>query len=269
MIELRGMHRPDQRDVICTSGDVRQQIGNLHAALAVLAEHPLRAHHRGRVLLQERELRISHDGRRQGLAVILIEQGFRIEEVHLAGAALQEDEDATLSRRREMRFARGQRVRWKAGFRIRGEQAVLSEESGEREATEPTRAGGEEIAARLDKTVFGGHGQSRLMNSSTFMSTRARATNVAASTDSVGGVEEAMMPRQRSASSPPDCTRAFCWAWKLVRLWSSSARGARFIVRRNKYWRRCAVSGGASRSTRRASAWAASTNTGSFIIVRA
>ena len=71
------------------------------------------------------------------------------------------------------------------------EQSVLPEQRGQRETAEATGTGGEEIAAGLGEAFEGGHaGHSRLMNSSRFMSTRARATKVAASIASCGGVAD-------------------------------------------------------------------------------
>ena len=37
MIERVGVHRADQGDVVGAGAEVRQQVGQLHAALAVLA----------------------------------------------------------------------------------------------------------------------------------------------------------------------------------------------------------------------------------------
>ena len=147
MIELRGVHGPHQRDVIRAGGDVRQQIADFHAALAVFFEDTAGAHHRGRILLQKGKLRISHDRIGQRLSVVFVEQRLGIKEIHLRGAAFEEDEDTSLRLRREMRHSRGKRI--SRDVRLRGQQAILPQQGSQGKRPEAAGTRRKKIATGL------------------------------------------------------------------------------------------------------------------------
>ena len=81
MVERLGVHRADQRDVVGTGRQVRQEVGKLHAALAVLGELPRAAQNRGRLLLDEGEPDVLGERLRQLLAVQLVELRLGVEKI--------------------------------------------------------------------------------------------------------------------------------------------------------------------------------------------
>ena len=103
VIELIGVQRANQADVVGTRGDVRQQIGKLHAALAVALEFSRAGPERG-VFLDKREPHVFQQRRRKLLAGQLGQLRLGIEQVELRRCAVHEQEDAPLGPRREMRL---------------------------------------------------------------------------------------------------------------------------------------------------------------------
>jgi hypothetical protein len=83
---------------------VRQQIAEIHAALAVLGKDSRDAHEPRGFFADEGKAHVLCHAVRQRLAVEFVELRLRIEEIHLARPALKEDEDAVLRLRREMRL---------------------------------------------------------------------------------------------------------------------------------------------------------------------
>jgi len=79
--------RADEADVACALADMRKQFAHVHTALAVLFELERRAHRCTRLALG------GHRSARQGLAMILVEHGLRIEAIHLRQSAVHVEED--------------------------------------------------------------------------------------------------------------------------------------------------------------------------------
>ncbi len=110
MVELLGVQRPDHQNVVSTRTEMRQQVGELHAAFAVLLERSLRAEQRCGVLLDERETHFLKQVFRQRLATQFVELRLRVEQVELRGCSGHKDEDAGLRRTVEVRLLRLQRI---------------------------------------------------------------------------------------------------------------------------------------------------------------
>ena len=106
-----GLDAVDERQFVGVAGQVRKAVGHPAAALAVLRE--LKRAADGDVREREAPLQFAGDlgdaGKR--LAVQLAQSGLVLERVHLAHAALHEQEDAVLRLAREMRLPRGKRIR--------------------------------------------------------------------------------------------------------------------------------------------------------------
>ena len=98
-------HRADQRDVIDDAGRVRQQFGQLHAALPARMELVGRAEHVAGLFV-EVNLQIATGIR---LAVPTIQGGFAVEEIHLARPAMLEEADDRLGARRLLGWLGGVR----------------------------------------------------------------------------------------------------------------------------------------------------------------
>ncbi len=157
MIELVGVHRAHHEQVVRDRAEVRQQVAEIHPALAVFFERALRAHQPRRFFFDESEAHFFQQRIGQRLAVELVELWLRIEEIELARRAFHEDENAVLRLRREVRPLRQEWI----GRRGRGrrEQAVGLQHRAEREHAEAARRRGEKIAAReMDGVVEGMHG---------------------------------------------------------------------------------------------------------------
>ena len=88
-----GVHRADHADVVGARADVREELADLEAALAVALERERRLHQRA-------GLALGRDGAaRQRLAVVLVEHRLRIEAVDLRQPAVHEQEDDVLGAR--------------------------------------------------------------------------------------------------------------------------------------------------------------------------
>ena len=109
MIESVRVHRTHKADVVRDSPELRHQLGQFHAALAVPVEGEF-ARHDLRRGLDEGKLQVLGHGLRQGLAMMLLERGFRIEEFVLARPSLHEHEDDVLRLGLEVRLLGGQWV---------------------------------------------------------------------------------------------------------------------------------------------------------------
>ena len=94
MVELRGMQTPDHAQVVRRGGEVREEIGEPHARLAVLLELAPGAQESGALLLQKGEAHLFEDGRIHSLATEFIELRFVVEEIYLRGRTGHEDKDA-------------------------------------------------------------------------------------------------------------------------------------------------------------------------------
>ena len=110
MVEHVGVHRADERDVVGARGDVREQIRDLHTALAVPSKRSRRALENCTVLLDESEADLVSQRFGKRLPVEFTKLWLRIEEVDLARCAGHENEDAALGARRGVRWVRSQRV---------------------------------------------------------------------------------------------------------------------------------------------------------------
>ena len=98
-------HRPDDRQVVDAPADVRKQVADRDAALAVVAELPGAAEHVADVV-ELRRVRLDLDR----LAVLAVEPGLGVERIHLRRPAVHEQEDDAPGLRREVRRPGRQRV---------------------------------------------------------------------------------------------------------------------------------------------------------------
>ena len=110
MVELVRVHRAHHQPVVCAGSHARQQVAEIHPALAMFGELARTPHQHGALLLDEGEADVFREALRQWLAVEVVELRLRIEQIHLARRALHEDEDAVLRPGREMRRLRQQRI---------------------------------------------------------------------------------------------------------------------------------------------------------------
>ena len=99
MVELRRVHRTHEAQVVRDGTDVRQQIAQFHAALAVLGELPrtrehLRTSLRGVVVF---------DFAGEFLAVVFVQCGLGVEQIHVARPALHKHGNHRLGARLEVR----------------------------------------------------------------------------------------------------------------------------------------------------------------------
>src|SRR5205085_902261 len=160
-------NRPGQGDVVHTFRQVRQQVGQLHAALAVFGPLAGAAEDGGRFLADEREPDVLGERLGQLLAVQVVELGLVVEQVELTGGAFEVDADAVFRLAREVRRLRVQR---RAGgvspLVIRGDEpAVVAEQRRQREQADAGGAGGQEVPAgvgqEVEIRVHGSAGQGR------------------------------------------------------------------------------------------------------------
>ncbi len=100
MIERVGVHRFHDGDVVDDFGQVRQQLGKLRAALAVLGELEFRAEQR-RVRIDERGAIAFQQLRRRQRAVELRQLRLVVEQLQMAGRAGHEQKDDALGLGRE------------------------------------------------------------------------------------------------------------------------------------------------------------------------
>ena len=126
-------------------GEVRQQLADLGAALAVLLKLPRAGQHLGAGVGGV----VVFDLAGEFLAVELVELGLGIEEIDLARAALHEHRDHRLRLRGVRRLLRQQIVMRSLERRLfrRAEQAILLQQPGEAKGAEVEAARGEEMAA--------------------------------------------------------------------------------------------------------------------------
>ena len=123
-----------QTEFVRVPGDVRQEIGDLHAALAARAKWPAR---RKQLVLRHRAPRLEGAERfGNRLAREPDQLGLRVEQVDVARTARHEQENDALGFRREVRRLRCERVGRRR--RLCGEQTVAIEQRSEREHPEAT-----------------------------------------------------------------------------------------------------------------------------------
>ena len=122
-----GITRPDLRDVISVWVEMRDQVGHIHPRLAVPAPLAVAAQAE-RVGLEELAVDLA-EARGQGLRVEPVQERLGVEEIHLAGAAGHEQEDAALGLRREMPGPGGERAGRFAGTAFTREQISQTEQS--------------------------------------------------------------------------------------------------------------------------------------------
>src|SRR5262249_19767537 len=122
----------------------------------------------------EREALVLDERFRRRLATQLVELRLVIEQLQLARAAGHEQEDHALGLRREVRLLRRQRVR------VSGEYFAVAQQRSQAQRAQSQGTLTEEMPPRLQERGIDGHGShSRVMNSSRFRSTRARADQAA------------------------------------------------------------------------------------------
>ena len=151
MIEGVGVHGADQGEVVGAGRQVRQEVGQLHAALSVLRELAWAAHEPRRLLLQEGEADVLGHRLGQLLAVQLVELRLGIEQVDLAGRAFEIDADTRFGLRREVRCLRGERIGC-----LGGEQAIVAQKRGQGGQADAARRARQEAAAGTQEEVVGG-----------------------------------------------------------------------------------------------------------------
>ena len=124
MVEVIGSYAGNQRDIVRHGSNVRQKVGDVETALAVTFELAMRAEQLRRILherVHEREALAFQQRLRGGLAVVLLQFRFVIEEFQLARPAGHEEiNDALHFRGKVRRLGRGGIQR----LRIRASQAV-------------------------------------------------------------------------------------------------------------------------------------------------
>jgi hypothetical protein len=143
VIELIGVNGADQADVVGDFGQVREGFGDFHAALAVLGEFELRAHHGG-VRADEGEPLTASDGGRQGLAVHPGEFRLGVEKVEVAGGTGHEEVDDGFGFARIVRLPG---LHWIDGSGSGVGEGAFGKEAGEGDLAEADPAIAEEVAA--------------------------------------------------------------------------------------------------------------------------
>ena len=141
VVELFGIHRADQQQVVGTAADVWQEVGELGAALAVGPKGSLGAHQSHRVLLDEGEADVLELFVGHRLPVQLVELRLGVEEVQVGRGTGIENEDARLGTRLEVGRLGCQRIG------ICGEQSVLGQQRRQTGGTQATGRAGQEVAA--------------------------------------------------------------------------------------------------------------------------
>lgn len=86
MVVVLGVHAADERQVVHDFGGVREHLGDVHAALAVLLEREGTGEKRVDVVGL-----MDFDAARERFAREFLEDRFRVEEVHLAGPAVLDE----------------------------------------------------------------------------------------------------------------------------------------------------------------------------------
>jgi len=154
VVELIRVQAANHEPVIGLLRHVRQQIAEIHAALAMLRKLARAAHELRGLFADEGKAHVLRHAVRQRLAVQFIELRLRIEEIHLAGTTFEEDEDAVLRLRREMRRLRQQRIG--SNGRFGTENAFLRQQGAQRERAEAAGGRVEELAACLLNLMLDG-----------------------------------------------------------------------------------------------------------------
>ena len=106
VVELRRVHRADDGDVVGDGRQVRQQLRELGARLAVLLERERRAEQARRALDEREPLSLRNELRGNLLAVVLLQRRLVVEQIELRRRARHEQIDDVLRLRREVRRAR-------------------------------------------------------------------------------------------------------------------------------------------------------------------
>ena len=138
------MHK---RHLVDMRGEVRKQLGQIAAGLAVLFEGERAAD--ADVRKRQPALQLAgHVGQpRQRLAVQPLQLGLVFERVDLADAALHEQEDAVLGLPRMMLGLGRLRVRVGAG--------LIGQQSGQRESSDPVAGTAEKVAPGAERRLGG------------------------------------------------------------------------------------------------------------------
>ena len=148
MVDAIGRHGADERDFVDHLLEVRQQVGDRAAALAVLLEFPGARHD-----LLGAVQGAAFDFERRGLAVVLEQSRLGIEHVDGAGAAADVDEDHALGFGREHRRLRQQVITAFAragGFG--GEETIALQHGIERHGAEADRGILQSLSASPDSS---------------------------------------------------------------------------------------------------------------------
>ena len=177
VVEGVGVHGAHQAEIVGAGADVRDEIGELDAALPVRRETRGLASTAALGLVKARRRSLVSSGR-QRLAVPLLELGLGVEEIDLAGPALHEHEDDVLGLGREVRLARRQRVHVPRRRRGRPVPAAAPARWCRcRRRTRGRSCGGSEFCGTVRRSMA----YSLVMNSSRLSSTRLNSTQAAAS----------------------------------------------------------------------------------------
>lgn len=138
------VHGTDERDVIDDVGEVRQQLADIHAALAVLLELPRAAHAlaagAGGIVVFHFAWEI--------LAVVLGEFGLGIKQIHVARPALHEHGDHGLGLPKAMRHLGLQIKMARADLLRAGEEVLVSQQRGQSDTADAVGGAVKNGAAR-------------------------------------------------------------------------------------------------------------------------
>jgi hypothetical protein len=96
MIELLAVQRADHQQIVGACRQVRQEVGEVHPALAVFGPCAWRTEQHRRVFLDEREPDFVEHLFRQRLAVQFVQLRLRIEQIQVRRRAGLEQKDAVL-----------------------------------------------------------------------------------------------------------------------------------------------------------------------------
>jgi len=102
VVDRFGVHRADERQLVCDGTHVRQKLAQFHAALSARLELERRPQYVA-ALLFEMRLQLP---RRVGLPMVLVQRGLGIEQIHLARSAVLKQTDNRLRAGRRVAAAR-------------------------------------------------------------------------------------------------------------------------------------------------------------------
>ena len=146
---MLAVHGTDQRDVVDALGQVRQQLGDLHAALAGALELVGRGKQRAGVLAVRKMAKLS--SLLGAVPARLCQRRLGIEQVHLAGAAVHEQMNDGFGLGRELRLLRRQIVNMRRAILFRkggiGREKISPDQRGKRRAVQPVHQARKEIAS--------------------------------------------------------------------------------------------------------------------------